>query len=251
MKTLLALCAAALTLTACASQPRGPSDNERRADALLMAGVDALERQEYTEALRSLQEALKYNPKSPLILTDLGVAYAGKNEPAKAEELWKKALQVTPSHQDARLNLGILYLNRKNYREAEKILKEASKEIAYQKLDQVFFQLAMLYFAVGKPLLAEQQLKIAVRENRGNCGAWMKLGLLQKERGDYVEAAQSLKGAVMGTCYKNPEAHYEIATLYLKAQDTQNAKTKLLEIIQLFPSSEWASRSEATLNMIR
>ncbi len=243
--------AAFFLATACSSQPSAPTANERRGDVLLQAGIDALERREYTSALRSLLDAVKYNPKSPMIWTDLGIAYAGKNEPGKAEECWRKAIQLDPAHNDARLNLGILYIGKKKYPEGEKMLKEAAKDISYQKLDQVAYQLAQLYLSQNKTLLAEQQLQIAVRENTTNCPAWLRLGMLQKERGDYAEAAQSLKGAVMGTCFKNPAAHYEIATLYLKAQHLHQAKTKLLEIIQLFPTSEWASRSEATLNMIR
>lgn len=186
-----------------------------------------------------------------MIWTDLGIAYAGKQENARAEEAWKKALSLDPNYNDARLNLGIYYIGLKRYPEAEKILREAAKDIAYVKRHQVAYQLAVMYLQLGKPLLAEQQLKIAVKENATYCPAWLKLGLLQKERGDYSEAAESLKGSVMGTCYKNPQAHYEIATLYLKARETQLAKTKLLEIIQLFPTSEWASKAEATLSMIR
>lgn len=252
MGKLFTLCVLASAIaTGCASKPSGPSANERRADALLQEGVDALQRKSYTEALRSLLEANKFNPKSALIWTDLGVAYAGKTELAKAEECWRKALQIDATHNDARLNLGVLYLNNKHYPEAERLLKEAAKDIAYQNADQVAFQLARLYLIQNKPLVAEQQLKVAVRDNASNCGAWMKLSSIQQERGDYAEAAQSMKGATMGVCYKNPRAHFELATLLLKAHDVPQAKSKLLEIIQLFPTSEWAEKSEATLNMIR
>lgn len=250
-KTLLRLAAAALALAACSSQPASPPASERRADILLQAGVAALEQHDYTTALRSLLEAARENPKSAAVWNNLGIAYAGKTETTKAEECWKKALHADAKQNDARLNLGILYIRKKRYLEAEYILKEAAKDLGYRKLDQVALQLAQIHLAKGQPRLAEEQIKAAVRENPGNCGAWMSLGLMQKDRGEYAEAATSLKSSVMGSCYKNPRAHYEIASLYLKARDMHNAKTKLLEIIQLFPSSEWATRSEATLNMIR
>lgn len=233
------------------SQPQAQSIDERRSDVHLQAGVSALENRDYTGAMRNLTEALKFTPKSARILTNLGIAYAGKGELARAEESWRKALQLDPNFNDARLNLGILYKNNKRYPESERLFKEAAKNLSYDKLHQVAYNLALVYLHQGKSLLAEQQLKISVRENSTYCPAWLQLGLLQKERGDYSEAAHSLKGSVLGTCYKNPQAHYEIANLYLKAHETQLAKTKFLEIIQLFPASEWASRSEATLNMIR
>lgn len=240
------------SLTSCSSEPPAPSANERKSDAKLQEGVDALQRQAYPEALRALLEANRYNPnKSALVWTNLGVAYAGLGENGKAEEAWRKALQINPAHHDARLNLGILYLDRQHFAEAERIFKEASKDLAYPKHDQVAYQLARLYAIENKPLLAEQQLKIAARENPANCGAWMQLGFMQKERGDYAEAAASMKGASSGVCYKNPQAHYELATILLKNQEIPQAKSKLLEIIQHFPSSEWAVKSEETLNMIR
>lgn len=243
---------ALLWLAGCASQgPQAPSANERRADVYLESGIDSLERRDYTAALRAFNNALTYNSKSPLIWNNLGIAYMGKGEPQKAEESWKKALSVDSSFNDARLNLGIFYFQKKRYPEAERTLKETTKDLAYQKAHQAYYQLGLMYLTLKKPLLAEQQFKLSVKENSVYCPAWMQLGLLQKERGDITEAAQSLKNSVMGTCFKNPQAHYEIAALYLKANETHLAKTKLLEIIQLFPTSEWASRSEATLNMIR
>lgn len=241
----------AMLVSGCASAPHRESTNERRADALLLAGMDSLERRNYTEALASLMEANRFNPKNADIWTDLGVAYAGKKDLAKAEESWRKALQVDPHHSDARLNLGMLYASAKHYREAEYQFKEAQKEVTYRSLDQVAYQLAELYLAENKPLLAEQQLKTATRENANNCAAWQKLGFIQEGRGDYTEATQSFKGATGGICYKNPRAQYELATLLLKGQQIPQAKAKLLEIIQHFPSSEWASKSEETLNMIR
>lgn len=222
-----------------------------RAQVLMIAGIEALEKKEYAMALRVLQDAAKLEPKNPEIYSNMGVALVGKEEPALAEESFKKAIQLNNEFNDARLNLGVLYIRQKRYPEAERILREAAKDLAYEKGDQVAYQLALLYLELNRPLLAEQQLKIAVRENVTLCPAWFRLGVIQKERGDYVEAAKSLSGSVKGACFKNPQAHYEIASLYIKANEIPMARKKLLEIIQLFPSSDWAKKSEVTLNMIR
>ncbi len=60
--------AAASLLAACASQSTDmPSASERRADVYLQTGVDALERRDYTGALRNFNDALKQNPKSAMV----------------------------------------------------------------------------------------------------------------------------------------------------------------------------------------
>lgn len=249
MKLFPVMAALALFAAGCASKPS--KNTASKAQVLMLAGVEALERKEYSTALRAFLDAAKMEPKSPELWSNIGVAYVGKEEPARAEEAFKRALKLDDSYNDARLNLGVLYLQQKRYPESERYLREAAKDLAYDKLDQVAFQLAVVYLDLNRPLLAEQQLKIAVRENAGYCPAWYRLGVIQKERGDYSEAARSLAGSVRGVCYKNPQAHYEIASLYLKANDVPQARKKLLEVIQLFPSSDWAKKSEATLNMIR
>jgi type IV pilus assembly protein PilF len=238
-------------LTGCSTTPPGQSPEERKADAYLTQGIDALQKRAYTDALRALLEAKKYNPKSPVIWTDLGIAYAGKKDLAKAEESWRKALKIAPGHNDARLNLGILYLDSKHYPQAERELKEAAKDHAYARADLIAMQLARLYLQLNGPLLAEQQLKTAVDENRNNCAAWSQLAKIQESRSDYAEAAQSMKGATIGICSRNPEGHYQMATLLMKAHQMPQAKAKLLEVIQLFPTSDWAKKSEQALNLIR
>ncbi len=246
--------AAAMSLSAllagCASNPAQANKDETRVLVHQQAGVEALGRKDYSQALRFLHEAVKYSPKSPELWSNIGVAYAGKSELAKAEESWKKALEVDYKYHDARLNLGILLTRLKRYPEAEKLLMDAAKDLTYSKLHLIAFRRALIYLRMNRPLLAEQQLKLSVRENNTFCPAWFRLGLIQKERGDYAEAAESFRGSVMGTCFKNPQAHYEIAQLYLKAKDVKQARSKFLEVIQLFPSSEWAQKSEGTLNAL-
>jgi Tfp pilus assembly protein PilF len=254
MKQFAILVLPALTLLfafAGCSSSKPDSEKANRAQVLMIAGIESLEKREYAAALRVLQDASKLEPKNPELFSNMGVAYMGKEEPNRAEESFKKALSLDKDFNDARLNLGVLYIRQKRYPEAEQTLRAAAKDLAYDKGFQVAFQLANLYLELNRPLLAEQQLKVAVRENPSFCPAWFRLGLIQKERGDYLEAAKSLSTSLKGICYKNPQAHYEIASLYIKANEVPIARKKLLEIIQLFPSSEWAEKSEITLNMIR
>jgi Flp pilus assembly protein TadD len=206
---------------------------------------------QYTDALASLQDAVKLDPDQAGIWSNLGLAFAGVDQFKKAEECWKKALKLDPHWTDARANLGALYLKEKNPQKAEWELKKVLDDLTYANAAQARFNLALVYSLQHKPLEEEQQLKLAVKSDDGYCPAWFRLGKLQKDKGELQEAQASFQKAVSGVCFKNPEAHYEIGTLYIKEKNVTKARSKLLEVIQLFPESEWAQKAEATLSAIR
>jgi Flp pilus assembly protein TadD len=241
---------AALALPACATTKT--SVEEKKGDVYHTAGLEALRAGRYAEALGAMQEAARYLPKDPAVQTNLGLALANKGEFARAEEAFKRAIALDPKFTDARLNLGALQIRLLRWREAEATLREATKDLSYVNQHQVFFNLALIYSEWQKPVLAEQQLKLAVQANPNFCEAWYRMAKIQKQRGSFVEARNSYTSSVGGTCFKEyPDAHFEIANLFLQQHDEKRGKAKLLEVIQLFPETEWARKSELTLNMIR
>jgi Tfp pilus assembly protein PilF len=251
MRKNILLCIVFLAALAGCASSNTAKLNEKRADIYLTAGIEALLNNDLPQAISSLNEAVKYDPKSTAAWNNLGLAYASKEQYAKAEESWKKALKIDPEFTDAKSNLGALYIKTKKLAEAEKILKETLNDLTYQKDFQIHYNLGLIYSEQRKNLSAEQQYKLSLQNNEAYCPAWQKLGMLQKNKGDIEEAEHSLKKSVSGTCFNNPEVHYEIGSLYIKQKDIPKAKAKLLEIIQVFPRSEWAKRAELTLNMIR
>jgi type IV pilus assembly protein PilF len=250
MKRIIPLTLSALIFfSSCASTEM--SKDEKRGNVYHQAGIEALVNGQYTDALGSLLQAVRYLPKDPAAWTNLGLAYANKNDFEHAEESWNKAIQLNSKWTDARLNLGALQIRQLRWRDAEKNLKEAAKDLAYQNQHQVFFNLALVYFEWQKPLAAEQQLKLAVQNSPNFCEAWYRLGNSQKTRGDVDAAVYSLGKAVSGTCFRAyPEAHLEISNLYLRQHKAAKAKAKLVEVIQLFPDSDWARKAELSLNEI-
>jgi Tfp pilus assembly protein PilF len=249
MKQAFMLCGMALLLASCAT---GSSKlKEKQGDIYLTAGVEALGSGDYTQALSSLKEAVKLNPKAAEAWSNLGLAYAGKSDFVHAEGCFRKALDVNAEFSDARLNLGALYLQQKKYPLAEKELKEVLKDLAYPRTAQAKYNLGLVYRAQGKMIPAQQYFKLAVTEDESYCPAWFSLGEIQRDHGNLAEATKSFLNSIKGTCFRNPRAHYELSNLYLRAKENALAKSKLLEIIQFFPQTEWAQKAELTLNMIR
>lgn len=227
------------------------SKDTKIGDIYLDAGTEALVDGKFTEALGSLLTAVKYLPRSTSAWNNLGLAYAAKQEYGKAKECWLKTLDLDEDFSDARNNLGALYLSQRNYDAAEKEFKLVLKDLIYLKSFQANYNLALIYLAEGKYILAEENLKIAVNSNNSYCPAWERLGYIQKDQGKTVAAQDSFHNAVSGPCYNNPGLHFEIASLLVKSGDMSRAKAKFLEIIQLFPQTEWAKKSEANLNLMR
>jgi type IV pilus assembly protein PilF len=246
---LLTLCVA-IFLAGCATG-NSLSVSEKKADIYFNAGTEDLRAGRYTEALSSLLQAVKLISDSPSYWNNLGLAYGGKKEYTKAEESWKKALAVDSQFTDAKVNLGALYLNQKKLRESELLFREALKDLVYPSAAQIHYNLSLLYSQWKKAPLVEKHLQLAVRANDAFCPAWYQLAKIQKERGDFINAEKSFTKSVSGTCFNNPEVHYEISSLHLRNKEIVKAKAKLIEIIQLFPQSDWAKKAEITLNMIR
>ena len=234
----------------CATSKINPKE-QAKGEIYLAAGNDALFKGQYTQALSALLEAVKYLPKNMEAWNSLGLAYLGKEQPEKAEEVWQNAISIDSKSTSVRNSLSALYIQQNRLLDAEKILKVAAKDLIYDRNYLVHYNLGLVYLRQKKQLLAEQELKISVRENETYCAAWYQLGMLQKDRGIFGEAAISLKNALKGTCFNNPELHYEVADLYLKDRNRGMAKSKMLEVIELFPHSDWAKKAEISLNKMR
>lgn len=240
-----------LFLAACASGTNSISKKDHEAEIYYESGTDSLYAGKPTEAMASLLAAVNLNPKFAEAWNNLGLAYVQKNQFEKAEQSWIKAIGLSKQSSDARNNLGLLYLRQKKFKEAEIEFKKVIEDLLYTKTYQTNFNLGLLYEQQGKRTQAEQQYHLAVQGEPMYCPAWQKIGLLQKERGELEIAEESLKKSLSGTCFKNPEAHYELGSIYLKTNEISKAKSKFIEIIEFFPKSEWAKKAEITLNMIR
>lgn len=240
-----------LFLAACASGTNSISKKEREADIYFEAGTEALYAGKSSEALGSLLTSVSLNPKLADAWNNLGLAYIQKNQFEKAEQSWKKAIGLGKQSSDARNNLGLLYLRQKKFKEAEVEFKKVIEDLLYTKTYQTNFNLGLLYEQQGKSTQAEQQFNLALQGDPSFCPAWQKIGQIQKERDELAKAEESLKKSISGTCFKNPEAHYELGSIYLKTNNVSKAKSKFVEIIEFFPKSDWAKKAEITLNMIR
>ena len=64
--------------------------------------------QKFEEAIRYYETALKFDPKNPDVIVDLGVCYFNLDEFEKAKGYFQQALDIDPNHVNALYNIGVV-----------------------------------------------------------------------------------------------------------------------------------------------
>jgi tetratricopeptide (TPR) repeat protein len=118
--TLLALALACMAAPAALADGGGgggmstpsPSGGSSREDpaAAYQAGVNALNAQNYRDAIRNFRTARRAAPNDGQINYALGLAYAGNNDTDEAREAFERSARASNAPAGARLQLGLLYL---------------------------------------------------------------------------------------------------------------------------------------------
>ncbi|MFL5331254.1 MAG: protein kinase domain-containing protein [Gemmataceae bacterium] len=79
---------------------------------IYLIGTAALARGNYREAARSLEDAALRDPRQFWVWFNLGVAYMGLGDQARAEGCFNAAIAIEPDHPAAHFNRGLTKLNR-------------------------------------------------------------------------------------------------------------------------------------------
>lgn len=95
------------------------------ADAYLLAGATLLDLNEYEQARKDLEEALKLNSSLPAVYTLVGTARDKTGDIQNAEAAFREALKRNPDDFQANLYLGAILYKRRDMEEAKTYLDRA------------------------------------------------------------------------------------------------------------------------------
>ena len=84
----------------------------------------AVGRFDYAGALRTLDAAMRLDPRSPDLATACGMVYLAAEEPGRAAPFFNQALQLAPSFQAAAIGLAAVDMLRRNCKSAELRLRQ-------------------------------------------------------------------------------------------------------------------------------
>lgn len=239
--TLLVL---VMSLGSCASKKT--STEAKQAMLYFGAGTQSLMDQNYTEALTNLLKANELEPNNPEILNNLGMAYYFKGEKDLAINTITRALKLDDNNSDARLNLASIYYQAGDINKAEKLYREVMKDLTYDKQARTFYNLGILEIEKRKNLTAaEEYFKKAVKEDQNYCPAFMQLGLIRYNRGQFNTALKDFKDASSGSCYETAAAHYYYGLTLVELRRFDEARIKLEEVDTHFRKSVYGPKARA------
>jgi tetratricopeptide (TPR) repeat protein len=163
------------------------AESSKSGDAYLLAGSTLMQINEFDQALKDLEAALRLDAKLPGIYTVLGTARDKTGDVKWAEAAFREALKTNADDFDANLYLGAILCKRRDLDEARPYLERA------------------------------------VRLNPGSSMARYEMAMLKSTSGQYEAAAEDLEKVVKD----DPEwlePHVELASLYYRLHRAEDGR---------------------------
>jgi choline-sulfatase len=194
----------------------------------------------YDEAIQWLRRAVELNPESFLDYRALGNMLVMRNDLAGAEEAYRKAIEYNPGDETvARLNLGMVLGTKRHYQLALKIYDEAL-EIAPDE-PALYLHRGITLRQMGRLEEAMASLAKAAELAPELAQAQSQLAMTRQQLGLHDEAIAQLQAAI-DRMPEEPLLAYQMAQLYVAAEDFANEGVWLARVAELRPDSATAWR---------
>lgn len=223
------------------------AENIKKAEAHNKLGVSYLNNDQINNAFIEFQKAIKFDPKNKETLNYLGYINAGFKKYDMAISYYKRAIAIDPEYSDAMNNLGLVYLDLKKWDEAIKYFRSALKNALYLTPEKAYSTMGYAYYKKGDYINAENSLKEALIRNPVFPLAMYYLGLVYIKLEKYEPAITVLKKAI-GIVPAYYDAHWELAKIYLRL----TKKSKALKHLRIVAEeNENTARRRKALEHIR
>ncbi len=238
-------------LSSCASSQKHELSKEERAQMYTEMAAADLNEGDATSALVYLKEAEQIKPKSPEIHYLFALTYYRKNEMGLAIHSAQKAIELSPNFSAAKNTLGKLLLDQGKLNEAEKYLKDAAQDLTYREAFIAKTNLGILYYKKLNHIEAERWYSKAIFDaGDAACMASYYRGQLYFEENQFAKANADFIRASKKGCSQFSDAHLAIGKTYLRMKKYDQARAKLIEVQQLFPTSDAAVKANDYLREI-
>lgn len=192
-----------------------------------------------TDAVKSLEKALFFEPNNSIYLVELGDNYSSLGNVWQAIDAYQRAISLNPSETSFKGKLGKAFLNVDDYKNAyltfEFIFKTDSTNVLYNK------QFAFVAYKMGKTDQSINLYKQVLEENPGDYGSHLNLLAVYKKKKDInaiVHASERALAVFPGNqtiLLRQAEASFELRE-YEKA---------------LYPYEQYLTRNDSVYDVMK
>ncbi len=217
----------------------GKSKPEEAAQVRVALGNSLRRAGKLGDAIETLRESLKAEPRSAPALAGLGLVYEAKGQHELAELVLRRALDIDPKSKlaaDIWNNLGLIALVRRHDQEAFADFAEAAK--IDPSLSAARRNRAVVYLDCGDYEKAASELREVVRSDPNDGAAWVALGVAERGRGqpDAAEKAYKKGIDVDGAGPSANDARYNLGVLFMDfKKDPTKARDYLSDFVKSAP----------------
>jgi Tfp pilus assembly protein PilF len=186
---------AALLLTAAAGCATVEKDRQM-ARAHYKLGLSHLSIDSYQPAFLEFQKSLKLNPSDKEVLNAVGIVYMKLEDPAKAEESFKKAVRGDDEYSEAHNNLCFLFYDLARYEEAVNSCKKALANPLYHAPEKSYYNLGRIYASKGEYSLSVSSFRDAILRNQSFAPAYYGLSSAYNALRMYGKAGEAISRAI-------------------------------------------------------
>jgi len=219
-----------------ALQPAAP-------DGYMLRGMAETMRKQYSTAEHYLSQAIEKGPNSAVAYVQLGILRINEGQLGEAQKAYQQALDLDPNSADALVGLANINVLQKD---PERAIARIREQIAKYPNNAAFHVMLGDQLQSQKKDLrgAEAEYKRGSELDKNNIAAFLKMGLVQKERGETDTALQTYLDAAQ----KNPKEtmFYVLAgDVYENKQDWDHARQMYQKVLAQQPDDPVASNNLA------
>ena len=163
---------------------------QQKLQAFLELARGYLEKRDYANAKRPLEQALKVDPTSAEAHVLMASVYIADGDTQLAEREYKDALRNEPKNAMAQNNYGTFLFGEERYKEAAQHLKIAANDPSYVRRGQAYENLGLTQLKLNQPADAEQSFLRALMLNTAQPRSALELADLYFKAGDFTRCKQ-------------------------------------------------------------
>ena len=209
-----------------AQSPSGESDRE------FARGVQLQQAGDLAGASRAYEAALKLAPRRVDALSNLGLAYGGLHEYARAVQSFERALTIDPGQPTVLFNLGLTYLQAGQNENARRRLAELAKLQSDNFLARHYLGVSLLKLGRMQDGITELEGVVTAHPEDLEAAYTLASAYITSKQ---LENARRLIDSVIGR-HETAEAHLIAGSYYMAAQDFRQAVVELRRAQELNPA---------------